>query len=288
LPLPPEMPRVLIAGCGYVGSAAARLFAEEGWEAIGWTRSGQLAEPPGESAISLSAVDITDLETVRRNSFAADVVAHCASSGADSYLHIYRDGAANLAACFPNARIIFTSSTSVYPQRDGSSVTEDSPAEPASENAQILRQAEKIILDHDGIVLRVAGIYGPGRSFLLRSVMNGTSVISDRFVNQVHRNDVASAISFLARSPSVDPPRVFNVVDDTPARRAEILDWLSARLGRPLTSSPATAEPKRGRSNKRISNAKLRGLGWVPAYPSYREGFDRSILPALEGGDLRI
>ena len=70
------MPRVLIAGCGYVGSAAAKRFAEEGWEVIGWTRSGQSAEPPGESAISLSAVDITDLETVGRNTFPADVVVH--------------------------------------------------------------------------------------------------------------------------------------------------------------------------------------------------------------------
>ena len=118
--------------------------------------------------------------------------------------------------------------------------------------------------------------------------MNGTAVIGDRFVNQVHRDDVASAISFLARSPSVDPPRVFNVVDDTPAPRAEILDWLSTRVGLPLSSSPATATPKRGHSNKRISNAKLRTLGWVPAYPSYREGFDRSVLPALEGGELRL
>src|SRR6266403_1644210 len=199
------MPRVLIAGCGYVGSAAARRFAEEGWEVIAWTRSGQSAEPPGEGAISLSAVDITNLETVGRNSFPADVVVHCASSGPDSYLHVYRDGAANLAACFPSARLIFTSSTSVYPQRKGNSVTEDSPAEPASENAQILRQAEKIILDHDGIVLRVAGIYGPGRSFLLRSVMNGTSVISDHFVNQVHRDDVASAIRHVSLMSSTTP-----------------------------------------------------------------------------------
>jgi len=228
------------------------------------------------------------LETVRRNSFAADVVVHCASSGADSYLHVYRDGVANLAACFPNARIIFTSSTSVYPQRDGSSVTEESVAKPNSENAQILRQAEKIVLASEGIVLRVAGIYGPGRSFLLHSVMNRTAVIGDRFVNQVHRDDVASAISFLAQSRAVDPPRIFNVVDDTPAPRAEILNWLSVRLGLPLSSSPPTARPKRGRSNKRVSNAKLRALGWVPAYPSYREGLDRSVLPALEGGELRI
>ena len=282
------MPRIVIAGCGYVGSAAARLLAEKGWEVIGWTRTGQSAERVGENAISFCAVDITDLETVRRNSFAADVVVHCASSGADSYLHVYRDGVANLAACFPNAQIIFTSSTSVYPQRDGSSVTEESTAEPDSENAQVLRQAEKIVLANDGIVLRVAGIYGPGRSFLLHSVMNGTAVIGDRFVNQVHRDDVASAISFLAHSRAVDPPRIFNVVDDTPAPRAEILDWLSARRGLPLSSSPATAEPRRGRSNKRVSNAKLRALGWVPAYPSYREGFDRSVLPALESGELRI
>src|SRR5438552_12745161 len=275
------MPRILIAGCGYVGSAAARLFAEEGWEVIGWTRSGKLAKPPGESAISLSAVDITDLETVRRKSFPADVVVHCASSGADSYLHVYRGGAANLAACFPNARIIFTSSTSVYPQRDGSSVTEDSPAEPAFKNAQILRQAEKIILDHYGVVLRVAGIYGPGRSFLLRSVMNGTAVSSDRFVNQVHRDDVASAISFLAQCRAVDPPRIFNVVDDTPAPRAEILGWLSQRLGISLSNLASSPEARRGRSNKRVSNAKLRALGWVPAYPSYREGLGRSVLPAL-------
>ena len=276
------MPRVLIAGCGYVGSAAARLFSEEGWEVIGWTRSEQSAERAGESAISLCALDITDLETVRRNRFAADVVVHCASSGSDSYLHVYRDGATNLATCFPNARIIFTSSTSVYPQRDGRFVTEENAAESDSENSRILRQAEKIVLANDGIVLRVAGIYGPGRSFLLRSVMKGTAVISARFVNQVHRDDVASAIFFLARCRALDPPRLFNVVDDTPAPQAEIMDWLSARLGLPLSNSSPKPESKRGRSNKRVSNAKLRALGWAPAYPSYREGFDRSVLPALE------
>jgi nucleoside-diphosphate-sugar epimerase len=281
------MPLVLIAGCGYVGSAAAKLFVEEHWEVIGWTRSEQSARRTLGSAISFSAVDITDLETVRRNSVAADVVVHCASSGADSYLHVYRDGVANLVACFPNGRIIFTSSTSVYPQRDGSSVTEESSAEPDSENAQILRQAEKIVLSNEGIVLRVAGIYGPGRSFLLHSVMNGTAAIGDRFVNQVHRDDVASAISFLAQSRAVDPPRIFNVVDDTPAPRAEILNWLSARLRLPLSSFPPAAKPKHVGSNKRVSNAKLRALGWVPAYSSYREGFDRSVLPALEGGELR-
>ena len=276
------MPRVLIAGCGYVGSAAARLFAEGGWEVIGWTRSGQSAEPPGESAISLSAVDITDLGTVGRNSFPTDVVVHCASSGADSYRHVYRDGAANLAACFPSARLIFTSSTSVYPQRDRSLVTEESPAKPDSDDARTLRAAEEIVLENGGIVLRVAGIYGPGRSFLLRSALDGTAVATDRIVNQVHRDDVASAIFLIGQCQTINPPRIFNVVDDTPAPRAEILAWLSERLNLPLPPSLAPPEQKRGRSNKRVSNAKLRALGWAPAHPSYREGFDQSVLPALK------
>ena len=276
------MPRVLIAGCGYVGSAAAKLFAAEHWEVIGWTRSEQSAGRTRGRAISFSAVDITDLETVRRNSFAADVVVHCASSGADSYLHVYRDGVANLAACFPNARIIFTSSTSVYPQRDRSLVTEESPAKPDSDDARTLRAAEEIVLENGGIILRVAGIYGPGRSFLLRSAMNGTAVATDRIVNQIHRDDIASAIFFVGQCQTIKPPRIFNVVDDAPAPRAEILAWLSERLNLPLPPSLAPPKQKRGRSNKRVSNAKLRALGWAPAYPSYREGFDQSVLLDLK------
>src|SRR5438094_7965237 len=143
------MPSVLIAGCGYVGSATAKLFAEEGWEVIGWTRREESAERTLESAISLCAVDITDLEAVRRNRFPADVVVHCASSGADSYLHVYRDGAANLAACFPRARIIFTGRTSVYPQYDLSLVTDQTAAEPDSENAQLLGQAAQLLLANE-------------------------------------------------------------------------------------------------------------------------------------------
>jgi len=282
LPRLPEMPHVLIAGCGYVGSVAAKLFADSGWDVTGWVRSDQVAGRGGEGKISLKAVDIANLEAVRSNAFAANVVVHCASSGADSYRHVYRDGIANLSACFPGARLIFTSSTSVYPQRDRSLVTEESPAEPDSDNARILREAEEIVLEDSGIVLRVAGIYGPGRSFLLRRTMNGTAVATDRIVNQVHRDDVASAIFFLGGCQIINPPRIFNVVDDMPVPRAEILAWLSERLKLPLPASPAPAEQAQGRSNKRVSNAKLRALGWAPTYPSYREGFDQSVLPALK------
>jgi len=276
------MPHVLIAGCGYVGRVAAKLFADSGWGVTGWVRTNQVVLRGSEGEILVKAVDITDLDAVRSNAFGANVVVHCASSGADSYRHVYRDGVANLSAGFPAARIIFTSSTSVYPQRDRSLVTEESAAAPDSDNASILREAEEIVLEHDGIVLRVAGIYGPGRSFLLRSTMNGAAVATDRFVNQVHRDDVASAIFFIGQCQTINPPRIFNVVDDTPAPRAEIIAWLSERLHLPLPASPGPAEQEKGRSNKRVSNAKLRALGWSPAYPSYREGFDKSVLPAAK------
>lgn len=277
-----EMPHVLIAGFGYVGSVAAKLFADSGWGVTGWVRTNQVAGPVREGEISLKAVDITNLDAVRSNAFAANVVVHCASSGADSYRHVYRDGVDNLSACFPGARLIFTSSTSVYPQRDRSLVTEESPAKPDSDDARTLRAAEEIVLENGGIVLRVAGIYGPGRSFLLRSALDGTAVATDRIVNQVHRDDVASAIFLIGQCQTINPPRIFNVVDDTPAPRAEILAWLSERLNLPLPPSLAMPEQKRGRSNKRVSNAKLRALGWGPAYPSYHEGFDQSVLPALK------
>jgi len=276
------MPHLLIAGFGYVGSVAAKLFADSGWGVTGWVRTNQVAGPVREGEISLKAVDITNLDAVRSNAFAANVVVHCASSGADSYRHVYRDGVDNLSACFPGARLIFTSSTSVYPQRDGSLVTEESPAEPDSDGAKILREAEEIVLENGGIVLRVAGIYGPGRSFLLRSTMNGTAVATDRIVNQVHRDDVASAIFFIGQCQTINPSRIFNVVDDTPTPRAEILAWLSERLSLPLPTSLAPAEQEQRYSNKRVSNAKLRALGWAPAYPSYREGFNQSVLPALK------
>lgn len=282
------MQRVLIAGCGYVGTATAKLFAEAGWDVTGWVRTAQIPGRAGDREMSLGLVDITSLEAVRKNTFAADVVVHCASSGSDSYRRVYRDGVANLVTCFRDARIIFTSSTSVYAQQDDSLVTEESPAEPHSEDARTLREAEEIVLAHGGIVLRVAGIYGPGRSYLLRSAINGAAVVTDRIANQIHRDDVASAIFFLGRYPNVNPPRIFNIVDDTPTERREILAWLSKRLNVPAPDSATPAKERRPPFHKRVSNAKLRALGWAPAYPSYREGFDQSIIPALENRSASV
>jgi len=279
------MRRVLVAGCGYLGTAVAKRFAEAGWRVIGW----KLRKSPAallQNTICVNAVDLADSESVRRNSFDADIVVHCAGAAernAESYRRVYETGLVNLVAAFPQARLIFTSSTSVYAQPDGSWVNEESPAEPLTENGRILRRAEEIALTHGGIVLRVGGIYGPGRSFLLRSVVEGIANASegDRIANQAHRDDISAAIFFLAQQDPIMSPRIFNVVDDSPSSRIEILEWLSQQLAIPLTDlSGAKRQPKRADSNKRVSNAKLRALGWAPIYPSYVEGFCRSIFPS--------
>lgn len=279
------MPRVLIAGCGYLGLATARLFSAEGWDTIGLTHSTALT---GEAFRSVAA-DIADAAALDALQLPTlDVVIHCASSGrggAEQYRRVYVEGARNLLRVFPSARLIFTSSTSVYAQSDGSIVTEDAPAEPAKETGCLLREAEDITLGAHGCVARLAGIYGPGRSVLLRKFFSGEAVIEDggaRFVNQIHRDDAATALLLLAKTNAAG---IYNVCDDTPLTQREVYAWLAAHFARPLPpSGPVDVNRKRGVTHKRVSSAKLHALGWAPRYPSFREAVahDAALSAAIE------
>jgi len=180
--------------------------------------------------------------------------------------------------------MLFTSSTSVYAQRDGSWVTEESETKSARETRRILRETEELVLGHGGIVARLAGIYGPGRSALLSKFLSGQAIIdprNDRFINQIHRDDIAAALFLLLNRPS--PAReIYNVVDDQPILQSECYRWLAEKLNRPIPSlGRSTSISKRGASNKRVTNAKLRGIGWTPQYPSFAEAMEKSILPSL-------
>ncbi len=284
------MPRILIAGCGYVGRATADLLHERGWKVEGWTASPQSAKQLEARPYSVRAVDIADSAAVLAAREEFDVVIHCASSGggeAEAYRRIYRDGARNLLHAFPEASLLLTSSTSVYAQKDGDIVDEASPAEPAHERGQILREAEESVLSRNGIVVRVGGIYGPGRSFFLRKFLSGDAQPpegSDRFVNQAHRDDIASALLLLAEQRADRGGQIYNVVDDQPIRASEAYQWLSARLERPSPAAVGKAvsgERKRGDSNKRVSNQKLRTLGWEPRYPNFGVAMEESVLPSF-------
>jgi nucleoside-diphosphate-sugar epimerase len=269
------VPKVLIAGCGFVGLATARLFAQRGWEVTGCTHSEESAAKLASEAFAVVACDIGSRSAVeaRANLGPFDAIVHCASSGrggAEEYRWVYLEGARHLTAVFAPAPLLFTSSTSVYAQTDGEWVTEDSPAVPDRETGRVLRETEELVLTQNGIVARLAGIYGPGRSVLLRKFFDGTAIIEGdgtKWINQVHRDDIAAAIVHLVTAKARG---IFNVNDNQPIAQRELYTWLAQRFGKPLPPSGAMdVNRKRGWTNKRVSNARLRALGWTPRFPSF-------------------
>ena len=281
------MGRVLIAGCGYVGEAAADVFHKEGWEVEGWTASAESARRLGEKPYRVRAVDLANAASVLEENASRgfDVVVQCASSrggDADQYRRIYLEGARNLMGAWPGARLLFTSSTSVYAQQNGETVDEASPTEPAHEKGKILRETEELVLGHGGVVARLGGIHGPGRSFFVTRFLEGAAVIDPddrRLINQAHRDDIAAALLLLAKRGESG---IFNVVGDEPITGREAYEWLSEKLKRP--PPPAAKLPerrKRGEGNKRVSNRKLRALGWEPRYQNFKVAMTESILASF-------
>jgi nucleoside-diphosphate-sugar epimerase len=282
------MPRILIAGCGYVGEATADLFQSAGWNIEGWVHSKESAARLSVKRYSIRVIDVSRRGDVAKRAGIFDAVIHCVSSRggeAEAYREIYLNGARHLLETFPKAKILFTSSTSVYAQRDGSWVTEESETKPLRETSRILLEVERLILEKGGIIARLAGIYGPRRSALLSKFLNGTATIdpnNDRFINQVHRDDIASALFLLLKRETQTSAQIYNVVDDQPLLQSECYRWLAQRLNRPLPPTRKSEQPrKRGDSNKRVSNAKLHQLGWTPTYPTFGDAMEKSILPSF-------
>jgi nucleoside-diphosphate-sugar epimerase len=279
------MKRILVAGCGYVGGATADLFHAASWEVEGWTRSPQSAAHFSDKPYRVVAIDIADRNAVERAKTHFDLVIHCASTGGggpDRYRRTYFEGSRNLVTILRPERFIFTSSSSVYAQTDGEWVDEKSAVEPHHETGKILRETEEFVGQNAGMIARVAGIYGPGRSALLRKFLSGEARLEnggERYQNQAHRDDIAAAFLLLAELPN--EPKIVNVSDNEPMTQRACYQWLAERLDRPLPPIvDVSGKRKRGASNKRVSNRKLRALGWQIAFPTFIEGMENSVLPA--------
>lgn len=213
-----------------------------------------------------------------------DAMVHCAASGwggEEAYRAVYRDGCLNLVESFPGVPLVFTSSTSVYGQVDGSLVDEESPAEPDRETGRLLREAEEIVLRSGGAVARLAGIYGPGRSVMVKKFWEGTAVIEEdgrRYLNQIHRDDAAAAVVCMVEGRLTG---LYCVADSQPLTQRECYMALAEKFGKPLPpSGPRDMGRKRGWTHKRVSNAKLRAAGWELRYPCFLDAVD-AVLPTL-------
>jgi len=286
--------RVLIAGCGYVGLALGRHLAATGHAVAGIRRPGRDPAALLAAGIQPIGADLTRPADVARLPRAWDwVVLATAPDASDeagyraAYLEAARALVGHLRGSPPGA-LVFTGSTSVYAQTDGSEVDEASPAEPAAPTARVLRETEDFLANgavtgFPAIRLRIAGIYGPGRH-RLEAVRRGEARITGggrRWVNVVHRDDLVTAIvAALARGRA---GAVYNVADGAPATEREFLGWLHARLGCEVPPAEATLPPgssARGRAwtDKRVAARRIREeLGWQPRFPSFREGYEALI-----------
>ena len=289
----------VIAGCGYLGTFLARELISAGRPVLGLTHREESAAALAAAGIPAFACDLT----AHHSAIAAAThlattypqenlhIVHCAASGrggrAEAYRAIYLEGCRNLRLAFPQAgRFFFTSSTSVYPQISGETVTETTPAQPDRETGQILRQTEDETLAAGGMVGRLAGIYGPGRSVLLKNFLAGQSVIDvrsespatpdGRWVNQIHVKDAARAIAFLLQLDlAVEAPRLFNIADSVPLLQRPLFTSLAQRFHLPLPSdAPPDLARKRGWTHKKVSNARLLATGWQPLYPDWFSALD--------------
>lgn len=288
--------KVLIAGCGYVGLALGAELVRRGHQVTGLRRTHPAKGGLEAVGIRPLLADLTNPESLPDLRGGYDWVVHCVSAsggGRAEYERVYVDGTRHLLAWLasnPPRKLVYTSSTSVYGQTDGSLVDETSLASPKSSTGRILLRAEQLLLDaaHNGafpaIILRVAGIYGPARAYWLEQLRLGTARIAgtgQRLMNMIHREDVVGAIS--AGLEHGLPGEIYNAVDHEPVRQRVFLEWLAARLNLPLPEHlPANegALVKRGITDKRVSNRKLvEQLGYRFSFPNFREGYD-SLLRA--------
>ncbi len=293
---------ILMAGCGDLGTETGLRFAAAGHKVVGWRRSPEKLP----AAIDGVAVDLGSgrLPPLPPGT-AAVVVALAADSRSEAaYRAAYVDGLGHVLDAVDAARergetslrrVLFVSSTAVYGDAGGGWVDEATAPEPGSFSGRIMREAEELLLRRlagtgiEPVILRLGGIYGPGRTRLIDQVRSGRATIpaGSHYTNRIHRDDAAAAIVHLC-SMDATPAPVYVGVDNDPAQIGEVLGFLAAELGLPqpppaeasgAAGSPAGQEPSRG-GNKRCSNALLRGTGFGFKYPSFREGY-RAVLAGV-------
>jgi nucleoside-diphosphate-sugar epimerase len=303
--------RVLIVGCGYVGLPLGKELVRQGHEVFGLRRS-VLAEAELQAAsITPLHADITQPESLARLPRDFDWVVNCTASGgggADDYRKIYLEGNQNLVAWLvdsPLKKFVYTSSTSVYGQNDGSVVTEKSLVEPEAPTSKVLAETENLLLATDGsrgrsphqnfpaVILRIAGIYGPGRGHWFKQFLRGEARIEDagaRWLNMIHRDDLIGVI--IAALRAAKPGEIFNAADDEPVTQLKFFEWLAAEVNRPMPPYvPVDAEVlrRRGVTNKRVSNAKLRAeLKYEFHFPDFRAGYAAEIARLKKDGGLDL
>lgn len=274
------MQRILIAGCGDLGTALGTRLAACGAQVFGLRRDPSRLP----AAITPVAGDLADPQALRAVPRDVDVLVYTAAAAGfddDAYRRAYVDGVRNVLAAVARdrlRRIVFVSSTGVYAQDDGGWVDEDTPTEPAGFSGRRLLEAEAVVAAAgvSAVSVRFGGIYGPGRGRLIEQVRAGAGCgdAPVLWTNRIHRDDCVSVLDHLL---GLDAPHAVYVgVDCEPAPQCAVMDWLAARMGVPPPPRGGAIKRMRG-GNKCCSNRLLLASGYRFTYPTYREGYAREL-----------
>ena len=283
---------ILVVGCGYLGWRVARRWVDQGALVHAVTRSHERADQMRSLGIRPIVADIMRPPTLSSLP-AVDVVVYAVGydrhSGWTRY-DVYIDGLRNLLDALPSSveRLIYISSTGVYGQIDGSWVDEQSRCQPTREGGRVCLAAEQLLTTHSTgkkrIVLRLAGIYGPGRIPQLDRLAAGEEIFvpAQGFLNLIHVDDAAMIV--LAAAVGARPPALYLVSDGRPVDRREFYRSVVHHRGLPsprFRASPSDAQvAPRTTSSKRIRNKKIvHDLQITLCYPSYQMG----LVDALKG-----
>jgi nucleoside-diphosphate-sugar epimerase len=272
---------VLIAGCGDIGSRLATRLLDNGWQVYGLRRSIDRL-PAGVIGV---AGDLFGAQCPAQwPTGQIDYLVYSAAAtdhDEAGYQAAYVDGLKHTLNWLEQngqrpKRLLFVSSSSVFGQKDGEWVDETSPAQASNYSGRIMLDAEQVALNSAlaASVVRLTGIYGPGREWMLGQVRKGYRVAVDPplYGNRIHADDAAGLLAFLLEADregkTLDD--IYIGVDNAPVPLAEVVGWLRERLG---VTEWAEETSTRRAGSKRCSNARAKALGWDPRYSSYREGY---------------
>ncbi|HEY1601890.1 MAG TPA: SDR family oxidoreductase [Pirellulales bacterium] len=294
-PLPPRAhagPK-LVVGCGYLGRRVAERWRAASHEVYAITRSRKHGEEFAQAGIRPIVADVMRLETLTSVPAAATVLYAVGYDRTQSrgIEEVYLRGLVNVLNALPSGtgRVIYVSSTGVYGDRGGEWIDEHTPCFPDRTGGKACLAAEEALLAHprgaDSIILRMAGIYGPGRIPSRDALEAGRTIAAPAkgWLNLIHVDDAASVV--LAAEQALHGHRYYLVSDGCPINRREYYAELARLLDapKPRFLSPDATLPSavRATSDKRVSNARLvRELRVQLAYPSYREG----LAAIINGG----
>ncbi|MBW4576522.1 MAG: SDR family oxidoreductase [Aphanothece sp. CMT-3BRIN-NPC111] len=273
---------IAIIGCGYVGTALARHWHQNNSHIITATtttkeRVAQL-ERVAHRVVVMKGDDFSALRSVVQNQDAVILSVAPTSDrqiAANLYEETYLRTARNLVAALQQApsvkQLIYTGSYSVYGDRNGAWVDEESPVAPANSNGRVLCDTEQVLLEAGSqnlrvCILRLGGIYGPGRELVnIFSRFFGTtrSGNGENFTNWIHLDDIVSAVTFALLNHWQG---IYNLVNDVPLITRELLERLSERHHLPpVLWEPSDHEVKP--YNAIVSNHKIKAAGYSLIHP---------------------